>query len=119
VKGPRVPIIYIVISNHNINWPVDLVASVNFLPFTICERLGLRELKSTKIVLQLVDHSISLVRGMIEDMLIKVRELIFPIEFLMLEIEVVMSPLKMKYFSSLLDHSLLLLPLLLIVGMEK
>ena len=56
------------------------------------ERLGLGELKPIKIVLQLVDHSTRLPRGMVENVLIKVGEFILPVGFIMLEIEVVMSP---------------------------
>ena len=44
---------------------LDLEASVNALPFTMCERLGLGELRLTKIVLQLIDKSIRLLRGVV------------------------------------------------------
>jgi len=41
--------ISLIISNHNIHRAsLDLGASVNFLPFTIQETLGLGELKLTK-----------------------------------------------------------------------
>jgi len=58
------------------------------------KRLGLEELKPTKMVLQLADHSTRLPRGMVEDILIKVGEFIFLIDFIVLQIEVEMSPEK-------------------------
>jgi len=57
----------------------------------VYERLGLGELTPIKIVLQLADHSIRLPRGMIEDVLIKIREFIFPLGFVVLETKGVMS----------------------------
>jgi len=54
--------------------------------------LGLRELKPTKMALQLANQSTRLSKGMVEDMLIKVGEFIFPVDFIMLEIEVVVIP---------------------------
>ena len=56
------------------------------------ERLGLWELKPTKIILQLVDHSTRLSRGLVEDVLIKVGEFILLVDFVVLETEVVVSP---------------------------
>ena len=87
------PTMSIVIENHNIHGALlDLGASVNLLRFTMYEKLGLRELKPTKMVLQLVDHSMSLPRGMVEDVFIKTREFIFSVDFVVLETEVVLSP---------------------------
>jgi len=56
------------------------------------ERLGLGEIKSTKMFLQLTNHSTRLFRGMVEDVLIKVRKFIFLVDFVILETEVVMNP---------------------------
>jgi len=58
----------------------------------VYERLGLGELKSTKMVLQLADHSTRLRRGVVEDVLIKAGEFIYPIDFVVLETEVIVSP---------------------------
>ena len=43
-------------------------------------------------VLQLADHSTRFSKGMVEDVLIKVGESIFSIDFTVLETEIVMSP---------------------------
>jgi len=56
------------------------------------KRLGIGELKPTKIVLQLANHSTKFPRGMLEDVLINVGKFIFPVDFTVLEAEMVVSP---------------------------
>ena len=92
-KDPSCPTISIVVGNHTIHRALlDLGASVNLLPFTVYKRLGLGELKSTKMVLQLADRSTRLPRRLIEDVLIKVGDFIHPVDFVVLETEVVVNP---------------------------
>ena len=55
------------------------------------DKLGLGKLKPTKMVLKFIDHSTRLPRGMVEDVLIKVGEFIFLVDFLVLKMEGVMS----------------------------
>ena len=57
----------------------------------VYKRLGPRELKPTKMILQLANRSIGLPRGIVKDVLIKVVEFISPINIVMLETEVVVS----------------------------
>src|SRR5438270_8270676 len=64
----------------------DLGASVNILPYSLFKKLGLGEVKTT-ISLQLTDRSIIRPRGVIEDVLIKVKHLIFPIDLVVLDME--------------------------------
>ncbi|XP_031269937.1 uncharacterized protein LOC116128366 [Pistacia vera] len=66
---------------------LDLGASVNLLPTSIYEQFNLGELKSTEVILQLADRSVKMPRGLIEDVLFKVEELYFPMDFLVLDIE--------------------------------
>jgi len=81
-----------VISYHNIHRDlIDLGASVNLLPFTVYERLGLGGLKLIKMAIQLANRSTRVYRGMVEDVLIKVREFIFPADFAVRETEGVMN----------------------------
>jgi len=83
------PTISIVIGYHNIHRALlELGASVNLLPFTMYERFGLGELKPTTTVFQLADQSTRLFREMVEDVLIKVGEFIFLVDFIVLETEV-------------------------------
>ena len=70
-KNPRCPTISIVIGDQLIHRALlDLGASVNLIPFTEYERLGLGELKPTKMVIQLADRSTRLPRRIVEDVLI-------------------------------------------------
>jgi len=118
-KDPGCPTISIVVGNHTIHQALlDLGVSVNLLPFTVYERLALGELKSTKMVLQLANRSTRLPRGLIEDVLVKVGDFIYPVDFVVLETEVVVRP-EMKFQSSLVDHSLLLVMHSLIVRKVK
>lgn len=65
----------------------DLGASVNLMPFSIYKKLGLGEVKPTTVHLQLADRSIKYPRGVVEDVLIKVDKLIFPVDFIVLDME--------------------------------
>ncbi|XP_022899361.1 uncharacterized protein LOC111412666 [Olea europaea var. sylvestris] len=51
------------------------------------EKLGLGEPKATTVTLQLADRSLTHPRGIIEDVLVKVDKLIFPADFLILDME--------------------------------
>src|SRR3954469_21219540 len=63
----------------------DLGASVNILPYSLVKRLGIGEVKPTSIKLQLADRSTVRPRGILEDVLIKVQHLIFPIDLVVLD----------------------------------
>ena len=49
---------------------LDLGASVNLLPYSVYKQLGLGGLKPTSITLSLVDRSVKIPRGVIEDVLV-------------------------------------------------
>ncbi|KAJ8762220.1 hypothetical protein K2173_007376 [Erythroxylum novogranatense] len=66
---------------------MDLGASINLMPLSIFRKLGLAEPKPTTISLQLADRSITYPRGIIEDVLVKVEKFIFPVDFLVLDME--------------------------------
>ena len=85
-KDPGCPTISCVIGNHVINRALlDLGASVNLLPYSVYEQLGLGELKPTSMTLQLADRSVKIPRGVIEDVLIKVDKFYFPVDFIVLD----------------------------------
>jgi len=50
-------------------------------------RLGLGEFKPTITILQLADHSTKAPKGIVEDVLIKVGEFVYPVDFIVLETE--------------------------------
>ncbi|CAI9787778.1 unnamed protein product [Fraxinus pennsylvanica] len=61
-------------------------ASVNLMPYSVYRKLRLGKVKSTSITPQLADRTISKPRGKVEDVLIKARNLIFPVDFIVLDI---------------------------------
>ena len=65
----------------------DLGASTNLLSLSIFRKLGLGEATPTTITLQLGNRSLKHPRGMIEDVLVKVDNFIFPDYFIVLEME--------------------------------
>ncbi|XP_073031172.1 uncharacterized protein [Primulina eburnea] len=76
------------IGNSNFNKALcDLGASINLMPYSCFEKLGIGEVKPTTISLQLADRSIKYPRGVIEDVLVKVDKFIFPVHFVVLDME--------------------------------
>jgi hypothetical protein len=71
---------------------LDLRASVNLLPFSVYLQLGLGELKPTSVTLQLADRSVRKPRGVVEDVLVKVENFYYPIDFIILNIEPSLHP---------------------------
>jgi hypothetical protein len=71
---------------------LDLGASANLLPFSVYLQLGLGELKPTSITLQLADRFVRKPRGVVEDVLVKVENLYYPINFIILDIELTLHP---------------------------
>ncbi|XP_073139087.1 uncharacterized protein [Henckelia pumila] len=65
----------------------DLGASINLMPYYVFRKLSLGEPKSTRMSLQLADRSIKYPRGIIEDVLVKVDKFIFPMDFVVLDME--------------------------------
>ena len=64
---------------------LDLGASVNLLPYSVYKQLGFGELKPTTITLSLVDKSIKIPKGTMEDELIQVDKFYYPIDFIVLD----------------------------------
>jgi len=69
------------------------------------ERLGREELRSFKVMFQLDDRSTRLPRGVVGDVLVKVEEFIFSIDFVALDIE--MAPNVESYIPLILGHPFL------------
>ena len=65
----------------------DLGASINLMPYAVFLRLGLEEPKPTRMSLQLADRSIKYPRGIIENMLVKVDKFVFPVDFVILDMD--------------------------------
>ena len=70
---------------------LDFGGSVNLLPYSVYEKLGLRELKPTAITLSLADRLVKIPKGIIEDVLVKVDKFYYPVDFVILDIESVVE----------------------------
>ena len=68
---------------------LDLGASVNLLPYSMYKKLGLGELRPTSITLSLADRSIKILKGTVEDVLIQVDKLYYPVDFVVLDTKLV------------------------------
>ena len=66
---------------------LDLEASVNLLPYSMYKQLGLGELKPTNITLSLADRSVKIPKGIVEDVLVKVNDFYYPVDFVVLDTE--------------------------------
>ncbi|XP_021998248.1 uncharacterized protein LOC110895271 [Helianthus annuus] len=65
----------------------DLGASINLMPFSLYERLGLGELTPTRMSLSLADRSVKYPCGIVENLLVKVDRFVFPVDFVVLDME--------------------------------
>ncbi|XP_062113634.1 uncharacterized protein LOC133824687 [Humulus lupulus] len=66
---------------------LDLGASINVIPFSIYTSLNLGPLEETWVIIQLDDKSNAYPRGVIEDVLVQVNELVFPADFYVVDME--------------------------------
>ena len=87
-KDPRSPTISVNIGGTCIDKALlDLEASVNLLPYLMYKKLGLGELKPTNITLSLADRSVKIPKGIVEDVLVKVDNFYYPVDFVVLDTE--------------------------------
>ncbi|CAN6712798.1 unnamed protein product [Malus baccata var. baccata] len=66
---------------------LDLGASINVMPYSIYASMNLGELKNNGVIIQLADRSNAYPKGVLEDVLVQVDNLIFPVDFYVLEME--------------------------------
>ncbi|XP_041020468.1 uncharacterized protein LOC121262118 [Juglans microcarpa x Juglans regia] len=77
------PTIVCSIENHEFGQALlDLGVSVNVMSSSIYLQLGLGKIKPTTVDLQLVDHSVKVPRGVVEDVLIQIDKFYYPVDFL-------------------------------------
>ena len=87
-KDPGSPTIPVNIGGSCINKALlDLGASVNLMPHSVYKQLGLGELKPTSITLSLADRSVKIPKGIVEDVLVKIDEFYYPVDFVVLDTE--------------------------------
>ncbi|XP_022892010.1 uncharacterized protein LOC111406878 [Olea europaea var. sylvestris] len=66
---------------------IDLGASINLMPLSTFKKLGFGKVNPTTLTLQLADRSITYPKGIIEDVLVNVDKFIFPMDFVVLDME--------------------------------
>ncbi|XP_071708584.1 uncharacterized protein [Rutidosis leptorrhynchoides] len=65
----------------------DLGASINLMPHSLYERLGLGPLKPTRIRIRLANHSFDTAIEIAEDILVSIDSLVFPVDFVIMEMK--------------------------------
>ena len=65
----------------------DSEANIILMPLSMVKRLSLGELTPTTITLQMADRTMTQPEGVLEDVLIKVRKFIFPVDFVVMDME--------------------------------
>ncbi|XP_073025140.1 uncharacterized protein [Primulina eburnea] len=87
-KDPGMFTMLCVIGNLKIERAMlDLGASINVMPYSIYCALNLGPLKENRVVIQLTDRSNAYPEGLVEDILVQVKEFIFPADFYVLQME--------------------------------
>ena len=76
------------IGNHEFGKALcDSSASINLMPLSSVKRLSLGELTPTTLSLQMADRSMTQLEGILEDVLVKVGKFIFPVNFVVIDME--------------------------------
>ncbi|XP_025639539.1 uncharacterized protein [Arachis hypogaea] len=65
----------------------DLGASINLMSLAMIKRMRIEEAKPTRMTLQLTDRTFKFSYGVVEGLLVKVGEFIFPADFVVLDME--------------------------------
>ena len=100
-KDPGCPTVSCTIGQTEISRALlDLGTSINLLPPSVYQQLGLGELSPTRVTIQLADRSVKILKGEITDVLIQVGDFIYPVDFLVLETQPVLNPQSKRLQSS-------------------
>ena len=65
----------------------DSGASINLMPLFVAQRLSLGELTPIAMTLQMADMTLAHPEGILEDVLIKVGKFVFPVDFVVINME--------------------------------
>ncbi|XP_009613770.1 uncharacterized protein [Nicotiana tomentosiformis] len=86
LKDPGYFTIALAIRKHKVGRALcNLGESINLMPLSIFKKLKLGAPRPTTMTLQLVDQSLAVLEGIIEDVLVRVGKFIFPVEFIILD----------------------------------
>ena len=61
--------------------------NINLMPLSVAKRLSLGELIPTAMTMQMADRTLTHPEGILEDVLIKVGKFVFPVDFVVINIE--------------------------------
>ena len=87
-KDPGSPTITVNIGGNCIDKALlDLGASVNLMPYSVYQQLGLGEFKPTNITLSLADRSVKIPKGIVEDVLVKIDKFYYLVDLVVLDTE--------------------------------
>ncbi|GJW66007.1 putative reverse transcriptase, RNA-dependent DNA polymerase [Tanacetum coccineum] len=76
-----------IIGNHSMsNALADLGASINIMPYSLFKRLELGSLKPIKMTIEMADRSMQSPKGIKENVLVKISNFVFPVDFVVLDI---------------------------------
>ncbi|GJV74784.1 hypothetical protein Tco_1506368, partial [Tanacetum coccineum] len=85
--GPGSFILPCIIKNHSMsNALADLGASISIMPYSLFKRLGLGRLKPIKMTIEMANRSMQSPKGIKENVLVKISNFAFPVDFVILEI---------------------------------
>ncbi|XP_071723438.1 uncharacterized protein [Rutidosis leptorrhynchoides] len=65
----------------------DLGASINLMPHSLYERLGLGPLRPNQNRIRLANHSFDTAIGIAEDILVSIDSLVFPVDFVIMKMK--------------------------------
>nr|GEU66186.1 hypothetical protein [Tanacetum cinerariifolium] len=81
-KDPGAPLISIVVGNITIKKALlDLDASIHILPASLVDKYDLGTLRKTDTIISLADRSTKIPRGILEDVIVKVDDFYYPVDF--------------------------------------
>jgi len=84
-KDPGCPTIDCSIGNQHFNALCDLRASVSVMPASVYKKLEHATLEPTSMYLQLADQSVQHPMGIAENILVKIRDFLVPVDFVVLD----------------------------------
>lgn len=62
-------------------------ASIKLMPYSFYQKFELLELKTTRITIHMANRSVTYLRGIVEVLLVKIRNFIFPIDFVVIDMK--------------------------------
>jgi hypothetical protein len=92
-KDPGTPLISCKICETQFDRALlDLGDSINLIPTSLLNHLEESEFKLTEVTLQLADRFIKSPKGVLEDVIVRVRDFYFPVDFIVLDMDAPENP---------------------------